>query len=146
MTAQDLDIGMPEKAVLRKQIIADVLRNHRLGRVEFFGRSRFDELCAARKDAARRLRDAGFTTGHIARILRRERTTILHYFGEAMAQRKRIHNQNYRLLESLAAEVREAILQIAEIEHTTPAAVVREWLSERAKYELDEKRRVVVAA
>lgn len=141
MTARDLDIGMPEKAILRKQIISDVLRIHRLGRVEFFGRSQFDELCAARKDAARRLREVGFTTGHIAKILNRERTTVLHYFDDAMAVRKRLRHREYRLLESLPEDVREIIYGVSKAERVAPAAIVREWLSERARHEFETKQR-----
>lgn len=138
---QSIEVAMPDKAVIRRGIISDVLKLHRLSDEEFFSRSKMAELVAARKDAANRLRKAGFTPGHIAKILRRERTTVVHYFSDGMVEVKRGRGRLYKILYSLPDDVRGTIEELAKAEEASPYTILREWISERARHEAAARAR-----
>jgi len=139
--SDNIDIAMPAKAVIRRDIIAGVLKRHRLCSEEFFSRSTMGELVAARREAAALLLQAGFTPGHVAKILKRERTTIAHYFSEAASERKRSRSRVYKILYSLPPDVRSIIEGVAKADQASPHVIIREWISERAQHEAAARAR-----
>lgn len=70
-------------------IIKDVLRDHGLKEEEFFGRCRKPFLVAARKSAAIRMHRAGLSRGIIARLVRREKSTIVYYIDKEHRAKRR---------------------------------------------------------
>lgn len=136
-----MNLPMPPKSVLRQTIIADIVKHHRLDPDRFFSRSQLPELCAARKDAAHRLREAGFSKRRIGQILKRDRSTITFYFNPQMAERKRSRRRIYQLLESLAPDIRDIVGAISSAEQISPVTIITEWVNERARHEAAAKAR-----
>lgn len=139
-----LDMAAPllsGKERIRREILADVLKRHFISKEEFFGRSQRRELCEARQDAAKRLRAANFSNRRIGQILKRDRSTIVYYFNPEMVERKRVRRRIYQVLESLEPEVRQVVGKMAEAEHVSPMLLLREWINERARFELEARAR-----
>ncbi|MCA6108152.1 hypothetical protein [Bradyrhizobium cenepequi] len=118
-----------------KLIISAVLSLHRMHRDDFFGHRRDLHLVAARRDAAHRLREAGFTSGQIGRILKRNHTTVLNYFdGLRDGKRRRLNER--AVLRHVDPELREPIQMIAQAEGVTLEMLIAQWVGERARYEI----------
>ena len=61
------------------EIILDVAAKHRLDPADITGRNRAFAISHPRQEAMARMRDAGFSTTQIGRVLgRRDHTTIVH--------------------------------------------------------------------
>lgn len=131
----DLKNPRPTKVVARDEIISSVLAKHRVDPLDFFSTSRDCDLTEARRDAARQLSEAGFTHTRIAKLLRRDRSTIDYYLEQT--GRSRLH----AMMEPLPTEVKQTVKAIAEAEGVTVYALIREWISERATYEAQMKAR-----
>lgn len=136
-----VSVALPGKVRVRHEIITGVLRRHLLSKEEFFGRSQVPEFCAARREAARLLKDADFSNRRIGQILKRDRSTVVFYLSSEMVQRKRIRRRIYKVLESLEPDVREVVSQISEAEQVSPMLLIREWINERARFEAEAMRR-----
>lgn len=135
------EITDPEKVALRKQIIRGVLDEFDVTRDELLGNGRSGGLMEARRKAAERLKDAGFNISRIARILRRNHTTICNYFLDEMRERKRDRVRLAKLLEVMPDDVRKTIESVAIVEAVHPYTVLKEWVCERARYEAEAKAR-----
>lgn len=87
-------ISKPAPAVgLRsKKILTDVAAKHKLQVADILGRDRFKHFIAARREAILAMHSAGMTHGTIARIIGRERTTIIDYTSPARRALKRIYH------------------------------------------------------
>jgi hypothetical protein len=129
------DIKDPKMVEARKRIIKQILYDYDITREELLGGRRYGGLMEARKDAAHRLRHAGFNICRIGKILRRDHTTICQYFSEQMATRKADRVRLARLLEALPEGARDVIKQNACSQGVHPYDVVRAWLIERAAAE-----------
>jgi hypothetical protein len=139
MTAPEM--ADPVMVAKRKKIIADILDAYDITREELLGNRRGGGLMEARRDAANRLLQAGFNKRRIARILRRNHTTIGQYFNESMAIRKRDHIRTAQMLNAVPDDARTVILAVAEADGVHPYTIVREWLVERARFEAEAKAR-----
>jgi hypothetical protein len=122
-------------------IVRQVLADHGLDADEFFGRGRFAPLVAARRDAARRLRDSGFSWVQTARILKRNEDTIRCYLTEAMQTARRDRMRERRAFTFMPADVVEIIIAFAKAENVKPEVLIAQWASERALYEAQAKVR-----
>lgn len=129
------DFKDPKMVEARKRIIKQILDEYDITREELLGNRRYGALVEARRDAAHRLRHAGFKTCRIGKILRRDHTTICQYFSEQMGPRKLDRVRLARLLEAVPEDARAVITRAAEAVGVHPYAVVREWLVERAAVE-----------
>lgn len=126
----------PSKEILREQIISRVLIAHRICRSDLLGKCRDADLVAARKAIAHSLKAAGFGVRHIGRILHRDRSTIEHYLGARVRVCMTLPNS----LNIFPDDVRAAVAAVAMSERTTPAVVITEWITERARMELGQQR------
>ncbi|MFB6449277.1 hypothetical protein [Bradyrhizobium tunisiense] len=136
------EIADPHMVTKRKKIIADILDAYDITREELLGNGRGGGLMEARRDAANRLLHAGFNKLRIARILRRNHTTIGQYFNESMGTIKRDRIRVARLLDAVPHDARSVITAVAEADGVHPYTIVREWLVERARFEAEAKARV----
>lgn len=79
-----------------KAIIKDVLLDRDLTADEFFGRSAVREIVRARVEAIQRMNAAGMTNAAIARLMRRDHTTISYWLrADRRAFRKAYHAQRW---------------------------------------------------
>jgi hypothetical protein len=139
MTAPEM--ADPVMVAKRKKIIAGILDAYDITREELLGNRRGGGLMEARRDAANRLLQAGFNKRRIARILRRNHTTIGQYFNEAMASSKRERIRTAKMLDAVPDDARAVIIAVAEADGVHPYTIVREWLVERARFEAEAKAR-----
>lgn len=80
-----------------QQILVAVAAKHKLRVRDITGRDRFDYIVAARREAILEMHAAGMKPGTIARLMGRERTTILEYTNpERAAYKARYHAANWR--------------------------------------------------
>lgn len=124
------------KDEIRDRIIHSVLVAHGISRADLLSTCRDSDLVMARKSAARSLRAAGFGTYHIGRILRRDRSTIEHYLGFRVRARASLPNS----VACFPDDIRSVIWAAADAECTTPAAIVTQWITERARMETNQQR------
>jgi chromosomal replication initiation ATPase DnaA len=75
----NLPCSIPGRRRLAQQIVADVAQRHNLIVRDLTGRDRFAHFVAARREAARALREAGLFVTEIGKALDRHHTTVLHY-------------------------------------------------------------------
>jgi hypothetical protein len=133
---------MINRTELRRKIICDVALKHGVTLDDLRGRRRTSELMDARIDAATQLSVAGFPATRIGQLLRRDHTVILYYLKCSNSGARKLRNMPVAV-KSLPQEAREAIIEIARCQQTTPAMIVTEWLTERAMYEVEAKQRFV---
>lgn len=124
------------KDEVRERIIHSALVAHRISRADLLGKCRDADLVMARKAVARSLKAAGFGVYHIGRILKRDRSTIEHYLG----RRAHAHASLPNSVGCFPDEIRSVIWAAADAECTTPAAIVTQWITERARTELGQQR------
>lgn len=136
---QEVAIGAA-KARLRQRIIAGVLHKHGLTEEELLGHSRGNDLVIARKEAAQKLFDAGFTPKRIATILNRDHSTVSFYFSPNQ-KAKLARMRAARTIAELPHDVRAVLTEYADANETTPRQVMIEWVTERARYEADARAR-----
>jgi len=129
------EIKDPKMVEARKRIISQILDDYDITREELLGSRRYGGLMEARRDAAHRLRHAGFNTRRIGKILRRDHTTICQYFSEKTVLRKLNRVRTAKLIEAVPEDTRAAITRAAEAKGVHPYTIVREWLIERGKLE-----------
>jgi hypothetical protein len=130
------NIQMPEKVRARQEILDMVCVEYGVTMEDLLGKRRMPVFVDARKDAARRLSEIGFSISRIAQILKRDHTTIEFYFGKKeMRQRTGDHPSGYRMRMWLPEDLRAAIGACAARRGITPSAVFLEWLRERAAQE-----------
>lgn len=124
------------KAETRDSIIHSTLAAHGISKADLLGLCRDADLVVARKSAARSLKAAGFSVCHIGRILNRDRSTIEHYLGFRHPARASLPNS----VSCFPDDVRRVICEAADNGCTTPAAIVAQWVTERARMELQQHR------
>lgn len=135
-------VAMADKEQLRRKIIRDVALQHGVAPDEIRGRGRTGELMEARIEAAKQLRLAGFSLVRIGQLLRRDRTVVRYYLNSSPSTAHKLHNMP-AAVRYLPQAAREAIIEIAECQQTTPAMIVKEWLTERALYEIEAKQKCI---
>lgn len=123
-----------------REIIKDVLREHMLHADDFFGTLRHRHLVKARRAAALRLRDAGYSCTQSARMMKRNHTTVLNYLDK-MPEAKRKRRLFKLLTRNLADDVHHAVVEIAKTEGVSLEVLVAQWVTERTRYEIEAKRR-----
>jgi intein-encoded DNA endonuclease-like protein len=123
-----------------REIIKEVMREHMLCAEDFFGTLRHQHLVKARRTAARRLRDADYTCMQIARMMKRNHTTVLNYF-EQLPESKRKRRLFRVLTRNLSDDVHHAVIDIAKAEGVSLEILVSQWVTERVRYELEAKSR-----
>jgi hypothetical protein len=126
---------------MSKLIIKAVLQTHRLHKDDFFGPYRWSYLIEARMDAANRLRAAGFSVNQIARIMKRNHTTILNYFPDLREAKRRRLNERM-ILRKLDPELCPVVKTIAAAEGVTIEILIAQWVGERARYEISQRNGV----
>jgi predicted transcriptional regulator len=124
-----------------RDVIKAVLAEHRIHPEDLFGLSREPHLVAARIDAAKQMRALGYSHRKIGEILKRDRTCITHYLDPKIREKKRRRLQQTRLFQGLSADVQSIVEQIAIAEGVSLKSLMAEWVSERALYEAEAKRR-----
>ncbi len=70
------------------KLVRAVMAEYRLGEVDFFT-SRFQEHLKARVDCIKRLSKAGVNKRAIARVMRRDRSTIIYWLSPDQQERKK---------------------------------------------------------
>jgi len=123
-----------------REIIREVMREHMLCADDFFGTLRHRHLVKARRTAALRLRDAGYSCTQVARMLKRNHTTVLNYY-EAMPEAKRARRFNRLITRNLSEDMQIAVSAIAKAEGVSLEILISGWVSERVQYELETKHR-----
>lgn len=83
-------------------IIEAVMAKHRVGPKDFFGAGWPAHVVAARKAAALRLHAAGFRVPAIARVMRRDRSSVRYWLRPDY----RAHRLNYKARRRAEARVR----------------------------------------
>jgi hypothetical protein len=132
---------VPSRAQLRDDIMRSVLAKHELGAKDFFSEYRDSNLVAARRDAAKQLHAAGFAPLSIARIIKRNRSTVDHYIYNYTGK-KRERARILRALERVVPrDISDVVGEIAAAEGVSPVMLVAQWISERATYEASAKAR-----
>lgn len=132
---------MTEQFISRgREIIKQVMREHMLGAEDFFGTLRHQHLVKARRVAARRLRDAGYSCTQTARMLKRNHTTVLNYL-EILPEAKRKRRLMRLLTRHLSDQVHFAVLEIAKSEDVSLEILVSQWVTERVQYEVEARNR-----
>ena len=121
-----------------KQIISAVLLDHGLHPDDFFGYARDQHLIKARRECAERLSAAGYNASEIARMMKRNHTTILNYFPKLRDAKNGRYLKN-RLLEFLPPDIREIVQAYAKAEGVSIAVLIAQWVGERATYEAQAK-------
>jgi len=121
-----------------KQIISAVLLDHGLHPDDFFGYARDQHLIKARMECAERLSAAGYNASEIARMMKRNHTTILNYFPKLRDTKNGRYLKN-RLLEFLPPDIREIVQAYAKAEGVSIAVLIAQWVGERATYEAQAK-------
>ena len=121
-----------------KQIISAVLLDHGLHPDDFFGYARDQHLIKARMECAERLSAAGYNASEIARMMKRNHTTILNYFPKLRDAKNGRYLKN-RLLEFLPPDIREIVQAYAKAEGVSIAVLIAQWVGERATYEAQAK-------
>jgi hypothetical protein len=119
------------KEMLRDKVLSRVMTAHRISRADLLGKCRDADLVSARKAVAFSLSEAGFSMRHIARILKRDYTTVRQYLGFRPGTRLALPSS----LACFPEDVRETIIGIAKSGQTTPAVIITEWINERARFE-----------
>lgn len=71
--------SIPGRRVFAQSIVAQVAQRHKLTMRDMTDRDRFSHFVAARREAARAMRDAGLFVTEIGRALHRHHTTVMHY-------------------------------------------------------------------
>lgn len=118
----------------RHEIVLDVLHRHGVTMDELISRSRKEKFVDARAEIASRLADLSFSYNRIGKILHRDHSTVAHWLN---------HRRGGRLPQNLSpipSEIRHCIEGIAAQRRTTAKQVVIEWLTERARFELEQAR------
>jgi IS30 family transposase len=121
------------------EIIKTVAAEHRLHIDDMLGRCRVDYLVAARRDAAIRLRGANFPIPQIAKMLKRDHSTIINYIDGGHVRKSRYFRK--RALQFVNPQAQAVILETAKLERTTPEIIIAEWVNERARCEMEAKAR-----
>lgn len=78
-----------------KDIIKEVLRQRRVKPEEFFGATHLADVVAARRIAARRLSAAGFRVCAIARLMKRNHSTVTYWTRPGYRARRKIYYAAY---------------------------------------------------
>lgn len=120
-----------DRELVRDRIINRVLTAHRISKADLLGKSRDADLVMARKAIAHSLKAERFSVRHIGRILHRDRSTIEHYLGMRVDSSMLLPNS----INCFPEDIREAITSVARSERVTPAVIVAEWITERARFE-----------
>ncbi len=123
------------------KIINSVLLDHGICREDLLGRSRLTQLVEARKDAACRLSDAGYSRGMIARFLKRDHHTIVYYLDGRVQQMKNEKDRNRSPLYWLEPHVRQAVQEAAACEGVPVRDIIARWVADRAGWESAQKVR-----
>lgn len=116
------------------ETIEQVIAEHRLHRDDFFGRYRDTHLVAARRDAARRLTALGFSSPMIARIMKRNRTTILGYLPH-LQETKKARYAAKRIIDRLAPDMAALVVAFAKAEEISVEQIIVRWVADRAEGE-----------
>jgi intein/homing endonuclease len=123
-----------------REVIKEVMREHMLCEEDFFGTLRHQHLVKARRTAALRLRDIGYSCTQTARLLKRNHTTILNYLDN-MPEAKRKRRIFKLLTRNLTDDVHNAVLDMAKAEGVALEILISQWVSERVAHEVESKRR-----
>jgi hypothetical protein len=126
---------------VKVQILGEVMAKHCVTPEELVGNSRMGDVLAARRDAAVRLKAAGFHPTAIARTLRRDPATIHNYLDSQYRDRKRDRMRARKALNRLLPGVNDTVAAIAAAEGVSPVMLAAEWIAERARYEAEAKAR-----
>lgn len=135
-----MEVG-PTRTDQRKRIIAEVLQKHGIDEGTLLGPARTDDVVDARIEAAHRLRSAGFPNIRIAEILKRDRTVIWYYFDKTQRENHRDRLRLKRRHRLLPDDVRAVVNEFAKLEKVAPWTILSEWITERARYELEARAR-----
>ena len=103
--------------------------------------SREEDVVAARMDAAHRLKAAGFGVVRIGEILKRDHAVIRYYLNKIPRENNRTRQSLRRRRRLLPDDIRAAIDEIAELEGVPPHVLLSQWISERARYEIEARAR-----
>lgn len=114
-----------------KSIIRDVLKEHQICADDFFGIRRDKHLTLARTDAAKRLHEAGYDWSSIARMMRRNHSTVRYYVLSTHRDRKRQYYRDKYAMRYMDEETRSAVLTIAESQSVKPEQLIASWIAER---------------
>lgn len=78
-----------------RAIIKEVAAAHNLQPHDLTGPDRFGHFCAARREAAGRLREMGFSYYQIGAFLNRDHTSIIFYVNPEFRARKKKYAREY---------------------------------------------------
>ena len=123
-----------------KSIIRDVLSEHQICADDFFGLRRDKHLTLARTDAAKRLHAAGYDWSSMARIMKRNHSTVRYYVLSSHRDRKRQYYRDKYAMRFMDAGTREVVLAAAEAEGAKPEVIIAQWVADRALHEAQAKR------
>ena len=81
--------------MIGRAIIMDVMKTRNIGSKDFFGSSRMTHLVKARRSAILRLKEAGFNSAAIARLMKRNYSTIQYWTHPNYRERQIAYSLNY---------------------------------------------------
>jgi transposase len=117
-----------------KDIIRESATGHGLDVADFYSQIREANYVSARRTAARRLRERGYSIKRISRCLRCSEDTTRNYF-ENYSEQKSNYYAAKGILRKLSPEAQQIIQQRAKIENVTIGRLMTQWVEERAAVE-----------
>lgn len=125
-----------------QKILAEVASKHRIGVQDIKSRHRKNYLVTARIEVARRLfGEAGMPVNQIARVMKRNHSTVNYYIGsgvrERRAAKKRKPDRSY-FLRKLAPDESRFVLELALARQCTPETIIAGIVSEAFRNRLDQ--------
>lgn len=91
------DTATSTLGVRSRSVLQTVAARHKLQISDILGRDRFAHFLDARREAIRELATAGLTLTTIARVMGRDRSTIVHHLDPVLRASKLAFNKRWRL-------------------------------------------------
>lgn len=121
-----------------RAIVRDIITQHKLHPADFFGKCRAYHLVAARREAANRLIEAGYSLCQAGRFLKRHHATVLAYLPKGKSRKQRAHAGEI-ILRHLCGSEAEVVRDVAKAEGIPPAVLIAQIVGEYARNELRER-------
>ena len=120
----------PRMAQRPRIVIERVIKEHHLHAEDFFSHYRDAYLVKARRTAAERLYDLGYSASQIGRFLGRDHTTVLNYLPSGKQARANRHAAK-TILRHLTESERRIVTDLAASQDLAPAELMAQWVRTR---------------
>jgi hypothetical protein len=117
-------------------ILKAVIAKHKVDPAEFYGKKRTFELVSARFDAAAKLNANRIGRGVIARLMKRDISTVRYYLTPQLRKKRRSNPGRWEKsphLKLLDPDAKSVVIETAKAEDTMPEVVIAQWVGEYAR-------------